>query len=283
MTARSAARGLLVVVLLTWFALPLLPLALWAVAESWGGQAPLPQRWGLGGFRAATTPESGTALVRSAALGAAVAALATPAGAAAARALTLRTLRRPRLVAALLLAPVALPAFAVAMGLDVVLLWLRVPGPLGVLLILTVTALPYTTYVLYSAYSSYDVTVEEEAVTLGAGPRSVRWRVRLPLLAPGVAAAAFLAFLVGWTDYIVTLLVGGGQFVTVPLLVASAASGSGNEAAVAAMSLSAVAPPVLVLGLTLLAGRRTSARPPRDSARRRESASWPALVGGGRA
>ncbi len=70
---------------------------------------------------------------------------------------------------------------------------------------LTVAALPYTTYVMRAAYSGYDHGYDEEARSLGATPRAVLLRVHLPLVAPALAAAAFLAFLVAWSDYVVTL------------------------------------------------------------------------------
>ena len=81
------------------------------------------------------------------------------------------------------------------------------------------------------------------------------WQVHVPLLAPALARSAFLAFLVGWSDYIITVMVGGGQIVTLPLITASAASGVGNDALVAALSLAAVVPPVLLL-LVLVRGDR---------------------------
>jgi len=208
------------------------------------------------------------AFTRSFVLGSAVAALATPAGALAARALALRRVRWPRLTSALLLAPLAVPVFAVVMGLNVVLLRLHVPTSVGILLVLVVAALPYTTYVMRVAYGAYDVAYEDEARTLGASPWAVAWRVRLPLLAPGVASATFLAFLVGWSDYIVTLVVGGGRFVTVPVLVASAASGTGNEPTVAALSIGALVPPTLALTAAALLRRRLT----RPAVRLREPA-----------
>lgn len=106
------------------------------------------------------------------------------------------------------------------------------------------------------AYGGYDTAFEDEARTLGASPRAVRWKVSLPLLAPSLAGAAFLAFLVGWSDYIVTVLVGGGQLVTFPVLIASTASGTGNEAVVAALSLSSLLPPLVLLVSVALMGRR---------------------------
>lgn len=245
--APAAGRRVLLVLLLAWFVVPLVPLVLWAVAEEWAPATALPQRWGPGGFAAALDGDGIAALLRSLALGCVVALLATPAGAMAARALALDRVPAPRLVSALLFAPVALPLFAVVMGLDTVLLRLRVPGAVGIVLVLTVAALPYTTYLMRVTYASYGFAFEDEAQTLGASPRSLLWRVRLPLVAPGLAAATFLAFLVGWSDYIVTLLVGGGQFVTLPILVASAASGTGGEPTVAALSVVALVPPAAAL------------------------------------
>ena len=92
--------------------------------------------------------------------------------------------------------------------------------------------------------------------------RCWRW-CRIPLLAGPLTAAAFLAFLVGWSDYVVTLIVGGGLVVTVPLKVAAAASGTGNDAVVAALSVASVAPPLLllvVIGAVSRSGRRSRPR-----------------------
>jgi len=201
----------------------------------------LPQRWGLRGLGSALHEGAPAALGHSALLGLAVAALATTAGALAGRALALGQVPAARLVTVLLVAPVAVPGFVLAVGLDAVLLRARVPGLVGVVLVLTVAALPYTTWVMRVAYGAYDLGYEPEARTLGATPR------QLPLLAPALSGAAFLAFLVAWSDYVVTLLVGGGRLVTVPLLVASTAAAVGNEPEVAALSLTALLPPLVLL------------------------------------
>ncbi len=240
----------------TWLLLPLVPLVLWALADRWTFPDLLPGRWGFSGWTAAAGQGVLPAMVRSALLGTAVAALATPAGALAGWALARRGVAGGRLVAAVLLLPVALPPFAVVMGLGSVALRLRVPTEVSVIVVLTVAALPYTTYVMRAAYSAYDHGYDEEARSLGATPRAVLLRVHLPLVAPALAAAAFLAFLVAWSDYIVTLLLGGGSLVTVPILVGSLASASGNDATVAAVSVAAVLPPVLALVLTARFARR---------------------------
>lgn len=249
-------RVVLASLLALWFALPLVPLLVWSVANRWSFPAVLPTEWGLDGLMTALEQGAAPAFGRSIVLALAVAAIATPLGALAARALTLGRVPAPRLVSGILLAPLALPAFVAVMGLTIVLLRARVPAALAVLLLLVAAALPYTVYTMRVAYAAHDLAFEEEARTLGASCWHVLWRVHLPLVAPGLARAAFLAFLVGWSDYVVTVLVGGGTLVTLPLLVGSYAAGVGNDAIVAVLSLSAIIPPLLLLLALGRFGRR---------------------------
>lgn len=263
-------RIALTAALLVWFALPFLPLLLWSFADGWSYPSALPTAWGFQGVEDAIGFGLVPAFGRSVVLGLVVAAIATPLGALAARALTFGAVPFPRAFSAVLLAPIALPPFAAVLGVNVLLLRAYVPPVIGVVVVLVVMALPYTAFVMRAAYGAYDLSYEEEARLLGAGAGQVLRRVQLPMIAPALARAAFLAFLVAWSDYIVTVIVGGGELVTLPLVVAGAAAGVGNDAAVAVMSLGAVIPPVVLL-LVLLT-LRGSGKP---SSRRRASPSAP--------
>ncbi|MBC7725176.1 MAG: ABC transporter permease subunit, partial [Burkholderiaceae bacterium] len=220
-TAGRVGRAVTATVLCVWFLLPFTPLLLWAVAERWSFPAVFPTQWGFGGLESAIAQGAVPAFGRSLLLGLVVAAVATPIGAMAARALTMGTVRWPRAIGVVLLAPIALPAFASVMGLNVVLLRAYVPPLVGLTLVLVVIALPYTTFAMRVAYAAHDIRYEEEARTLGASAWQVLWRVHIPLVAPALARAAFLAFLVGWSDYIVTVIIGGGSIVSLPLIIAS--------------------------------------------------------------
>ncbi|MGA9871694.1 MAG: ABC transporter permease subunit [Rhodococcus sp. (in: high G+C Gram-positive bacteria)] len=243
-------------VLVLWFLLPLVPIVLWAISNRWSFPGSLPQEWGLGGVRSALAAGGVDAFVRSTSLALAVAAIATPLGAMAARSLVRGDVHIPGVIAALLFAPIALPPFAVALGLDVLVLRSRIPSTVAVIALLTVAAIPYTTYLMRVAFGTYDIGYEEEARTLGASTAMIVRRIRIPLLAPALAGAALLAFLVAWSDYVITLLIGGGRLVTVPILVASFASGTGNDAVVAVLSVAAIVPPLLlVIMLARLRGR----------------------------
>ena len=252
--------GMTRLLLVAWFVAPLVALALWAFADSWAAGSLLPDDWGRRGWDGAAGAGLWPALWRSAVLATVVMLLATPAGAMAARALVRVGTRLRAAAAALLLLPAVLPPLTVVLGVDVLLLRLQLPAAIGVVTILVVQALPYTTYVMYTTYLAHDVVYEEEARTLGASPARTLVRVHLPLVAPGLAAAAFLALLVAWSDYVVTVVVGGGLLVTLPVLVASNA-GTGNEPVVAVLSLVAAVPPLALLVVLGLLGRR-SRRPP---------------------
>ena len=242
-----AGRTVLTLALAAWFLLPLAPLGLWLFADRWSYPAAMPDVWGFDGVRSALAQGAVPAFAHSLGLGVAVSAVATPLGALAARALAYHRVPFPAAVNAVLFAPLALPAFAAAFGLNVLLLRLQVPPLAGVILILSVYALPYTTYTMRVAFGAHNRGFEEEARILGASRWQVFTRVQLPILAPAMARSAFLAFLVGWSDYLITLLVGGGAFTTVPMLVASAAAGTGNDSVVAVLSTAAVLPPLVVL------------------------------------
>ena len=249
-------RSVVPALLVLWLIVPLTPLVLWAGAERWSGTARLPQAFGVHGWQEALDAGVLGALVRSALLGAAVALIATPLGAMAGRALGWRMLRRPSGASVVLLGPVVLAPFAVAMGLDVLILRLGIPGELAVILVLSVFALPYTTFTVRATYLALDPALEEQARVLGASARQARRRVTLPAAVPGLVTATGLAFLVGWSDYAVTLLIGGGQIVTAPMLIGSSAAGSGNDALTSTLAISASLPPLVALAAFVYAASR---------------------------
>jgi len=153
------------------------------------------------------------------------------------------------LMGALILAPLALPAFAGVMGVQIVFVRLGLADtPLGVVAAHLVPATPYAALLLTGTFERYDARHEAVARSLGASRGVVFRRVTLPLLLPGVLVAALLAFLVSWGEYLLTLIVGGGAVMTLPLLLLASAGG-GDLAVTAALSLLYVTPAVLIFAL----------------------------------
>ena len=191
--AHQSLRTVIPALLVFWLVIPLTPLLLLAGASRWSGTSRLPQDLGLRGWQEALDAGMIAALARSGLLGAAVALIATPLGVMAGRALGWRLLRRPALPSVVLLGPVVLAPFAVAMGLDVVILRLGVPGEVAVVLVLSVFALPYTTFTMRATYLGLDPALEDQARVLGASSRQARRRVTLPAAATGLVTATGLA------------------------------------------------------------------------------------------
>jgi spermidine/putrescine transport system permease protein len=77
----------------------------------------------------------------------------------------------------------------------------------------------YVTVVISARLHSMDRSLEEAAQDLGASEWAAFRRVTLPLLAPGIAAAALLALIVSFDDYVITSLVAGVDSETLPMVV----------------------------------------------------------------
>lgn len=79
----------------------------------------------------------------------------------------------------------------------------------------------YVVFVVRARLAGLDPSLEEAAADLGAGPVAAFRRVTLPLLAPGIFAAALLVFTVSLDDYVVTSFVAGRGGTTLPLQIYS--------------------------------------------------------------
>ncbi len=92
----------------------------------------------------------------------------------------------------------------------------------------------------------FDWTLEDASMDLGAGPTRTFFKVTLPLVVPGIVAAAMLSFALSLDDFIITYFVSGST-VTYPLYV--------NAAVKAAVppQINVLATAILVISLALLA------------------------------
>ncbi|CAN5125825.1 ABC transporter permease subunit [soil metagenome] len=237
--------------------LPLLPLVIWSVAGSWRYPDVVPGRFTRRGLDLVLDAEVVEAKVTSLLIATIVAALACAIGLSAGRAIGLYRFRGRRLVQFLLLAPVIVPGLAVTLGIQVFFVRYGLSDTVtGVVLVQLMPTVPYAATLLAAAYANLDVDYERQSRSLGAGPVRTFVSVTLPLLRPALVTTALLTFSISWSEYILTLLIGGGQVTTLPLLL-FAAIGSSDRTAAAALGLLVVVPPVLIV---LAAARRLRGR-----------------------
>ena len=213
----------------------------------------MPSEWSLRAWQSVFAPTSQiwAALWGSLWVASLTALLGTLIALPAARALSLGRLKARGLLTALLLAPLVLPSFASVMGIQVVFIRLGLADTRsGVVLAHLIPVVPYAVVLLSGVFGGYDARLEQVARTLGARRGHIWWRVTLPLLLPGVLVSLLFAFLVSWSEYLLTLIVGGGQVLTLPLLLFSAVQG-GDYAITGALSLIYIAPTLLIFALIL--------------------------------
>ena len=246
-TPRLLLAGLVAAVLL-----PLLPLLVWAFSGSWRYPDLFPERLSTRGLGLVTGGDVLGALGTSLTVSTAVALLACAIGFPAGRAIGLHRFRGRRLVQFLLLAPVIVPGLAVTLGLQIFFVRYGLADTVtGVILVQLMPTVPYAATLLGAAFAGFDQDYERQARALGAGPLRTVGTVTIPLLRPALVTTLLLTFLISWSEYILTLLIGGGRVTTLPILLFAAIESSDRTAA-AALGLLVIAPPVL---LVLLAGQ----------------------------
>jgi putative spermidine/putrescine transport system permease protein len=237
--------------LFLWLGLPLLPLALWSAASGWRWPALLPAAWSSRAWQYVFSPGAGLATAATTSLGIAllVTMIALIVGVPAGKALNSATFPGKRLVEFLFYLPILVPASAAAMGLQPLFIRLGLTDTItGVVLVHLIPTLPYLIRAATVGFSTVNPLMVEQARTLGATPWQAWRSAVLPALAPALAAGAGLVFLISLSQYLLTLLIGSGRVMTLPMLLFPFVSG-GDRSIGAALSLIFTVPGLLLFWL----------------------------------
>jgi putative spermidine/putrescine transport system permease protein len=251
-TGTAWLRRAVVVAVVVAIGLPIAALVVWSLAFRWRYPDLLPEQWGTRAWAYVLDPSSRVleGLRHSLVIAVIVTALANAIGLPAARALGMYEFRGKRFVEWLLLMPIIVPAIVATMGIHIMFLrWGLTGSYVGIALVHLIPALPYYVLVTASVFANYSTDLEDTARTLGAGRVQVFVRVTLPAIGPGLVVASMFTFLVSWSQYVTTLLIGGGRIITLPMVLFPFLT-AGDNAGAAAISLVFVAPAIVVLVLT---------------------------------
>lgn len=243
-------RWFLIFSVLVGVLLPFLPLLLWSISDRWFYPELLPQSFGLRAWSYILGTAGGqiaTGLSASFSLALVTTIVSIILGVPAGRALGLYDFPGKKLLALLMILPIIVPPLSVSMGLHFWFLRLHVAETFtGVVLIHLCFSLPYTIFVMWGVFTDYNPDFEEQARTLGASPARVVLQVMLPMIFPGITVAALFSFLLSWSQYLSTLIIGGGKMLTLPILLFSLMD-SGDRPVAAAVSLVFVLPAFFAL------------------------------------
>lgn len=245
-------RWLAVITIIVAVLAPIIPQLIWSFAFRWFFPDLLPSVWSLDPWRYVFTDSSrvGEGLWNSLIIGVLVSLLSILVGLPAARALALYNFRGKTVIEWLIMTPIIVPGIVAVMGIHIMFIRYRLTDTiLGVALVHLIPCVPYMVLVMASVFANYGTELEETALTLGASKWRVFWEVTLPGIFPGLVVATMFTFLISWSQYVTTLLIGGGRIITLPMVLFPFISGS-NQANAAAISLVFVAPAILVLIFT---------------------------------
>jgi len=122
----------------------------------------------------------------------------------------------------LVYAPLVVPEILMGMSLLLFFVALRLQlGYLTIVLSHVTFCVSYVTMVVLGRLQDFDWGLVEAAQDLGADAWTTARRVVLPLLAPGIAAGALLAFTLSVDDFVITFFVAGPGTTTLPLRIYS--------------------------------------------------------------
>jgi spermidine/putrescine transport system permease protein len=159
-------------------------------------------------------------------------------------------------VEALIGLPLVIPD--IVAGIATLLFFVMVGVPLGIVSIMlahTVFAIPFAYLPIRARLNGLDPALAEAAADLYATPwRSFR-RIVFPLIWPGIAAGAMLAFISSLGDVVISYFVSGPGATTLPVYVFSMVR-MGVTPAVNAISTLLMLASIAVLTLSYLLGRR---------------------------
>jgi spermidine/putrescine transport system permease protein len=161
-------------------------------------------------------------------------------------ALVRQRFRGSKTVDSFLILPLTAPE--VVMGASLLTLFLDLGWPAGYATIVIAHIAFQVSFIAMTVRArvrGFDWTLEDASMDLGATPARTFFKVTLPLIVPGIVAAAMLSFALSLDDFIVTYFVSGSS-VTYPLFV--------NAAVKAAVppQINVLATAILVISLLLI-------------------------------
>jgi spermidine/putrescine transport system permease protein len=150
--------------------------------------------------------------------------IATVIGTAASLALARSRFRLKRAAEGLIFMPVVVPEIVIGFATAAFFGMIGLAFGLGTIVAAHVAfSISYVVFVVRARVAGLNRSLEEAAMDLGATPWQTFLRVTLPMIMPGVGAAALLVFTISLDDYVITSFVAGPGATTLPLRIYSMA------------------------------------------------------------
>lgn len=216
---RDNTKKLILNIVLVVFISPLIILLIWSFASSWEYPNLFPAKISLRGFEYIFNKQNLSILINSIGISLVVVFITILISIPAAKAITLYEFKGKQFFELLILSPIIIPLICVAMGIHVFFIKLGIANTLtGVIIINILPCIPYAVRIIADVYVLIGDKFEIQAKMLGASRFNIIKFITLPLLLPGIIGAASMSFIISFSQYFYTMLIGGGNIITYPMV-----------------------------------------------------------------
>ena len=144
--------------------------------------------------------------------------IATVLGTLAAYAFARYDFRAKRALQILLFPPITIPWLIIGTSMLIFFFWTGIGRGLHAILLGHVAlSLPYVIVVVGARFANFGPQLEEAARSLGATPWQTFWRITVPILLPGLTAAALFAFAVSFDQFVISYFLAPPGTSTLPV------------------------------------------------------------------
>ena len=197
--------------------LPAVTLFLWIFTERWTWPDLMPQVFSKRAILEVTGRKGELLQIfgSSILISTAVAVLSAVIGIMTARAMILYRFPGKQVMYFLTILPFMVPATVFAMGIQITFIKIGLNNRIsGVIISHLVCSLPYAVRLILDGTLAAGNGLEEQARVLGASPFQAFYKTSLPVLAPVILSAVTMSYIVSFSQYFLTLMIGGGKVKT---------------------------------------------------------------------
>lgn len=127
--------------------------------------------------------------------------------------------RGKKFLETLVFLPLVIPGFVTTMGIQFLFIRLDLIETLiGVGIVHSLVTFPYYIRALKAGYSTISRGYEKMGRMMGANSLELFFKINFPMLLPSFLAGISLVVIVSFAQYLVTLIIGGGKVITLPIL-----------------------------------------------------------------
>lgn len=227
--------------------IPVATMLIWTFTERWAWPGLWPQVFSMRALEGIL--RNGRQLVQvfmsSVMISIVVAVLSVVVGTMTARALVFYEFKGKWIMYFFSILPFMVPATVFAMGIQITFIKMGFNNTIiGVIIAHLICSLPYAVRLLMDGTVAVGTKLEEQARVLGANPWKAFYKVTFPVLMPVILSSFSMAYIVSFSQYFLTLLIGGGQVKTFTIImVPYLQSGERNIASIYS---------VIFLGITVI-------------------------------